>query len=242
MIVKGKTFDTQPICIYFLTHFLICLGFRVLDFEFPTQWVSVDKCGDNRLEIVGIYNIIYCFRIDDAMETDKKADREEAKVHQKLGEGWVSGNVAPQRKTIFLGEYRHKIDDKGRLALPVKFRDKFKQGVVITRGLDSCLFVYAGDDWRVLAEKISKLPLTQTNARAFSRLMLAGASDANLDKQGRIILPPYLRQYAHLKNKVTIAGVYNRLEIWSRGKWGRYKKNAEENSSEIAEKLSDLGI
>ncbi|MCX6811770.1 MAG: division/cell wall cluster transcriptional repressor MraZ [Candidatus Berkelbacteria bacterium] len=143
---------------------------------------------------------------------------------------------------MFLGEYKHKIDDKGRLAMPSRYREKLQEGVVITRGLDSCLFVYPKKDWRILAEKIARLPLTQSNARAFARLMLAGAIDIELDKQGRVILPSYLRQYAALKNKVVIAGVYNRLEVWSQGRWGRYKKNAEENSSEIAENLSELGI
>lgn len=160
--------------------------------------------------------------------------------HQKLGAGW--SDINEEKRTIFLGEYRHKIDEKSRLALPIKYREAFRQGVVITRGLDNCLFVYPKKDWQRLADKISKLPLTQSNARAFSRLMLAGAIDGKLDKQGRIILPSYLRRYAALKNKVTIAGVYNRLEIWSRGRWGRYKKNAEENSEDIAESLNELGI
>jgi MraZ protein len=180
------------------------------------------------------------------MEMDNKTKIETKgegiEAHQKLQDGWASEVQEPQGKIIFLGEYKHSIDDKSRLALPIKYREAFSQGVVITRGLDNCLFAYPKKDWRKLADKISKLPLTQANARAFSRLMLAGAIDGKLDKQGRIILPSYLRQYAALKNKVTIAGVYNRLEIWSRGRWGRYKKNAEENSSEIAENLSELGL
>jgi len=166
--------------------------------------------------------------------------KEGIEAHQKLKQGW--SNFAEKRDVIFLGEYRHKIDAKGRLALPIKFREEFKEGVVITRGLENCLFVYSKNDWQALAEKISKLPLSQSNARAYSRFLLAGAVDGELDKQGRIIMPLYLRQFAGLKNKVVITGIYNRLEIWSRGRWGRYKKNAEENNSEIAEKLSDLGI
>jgi MraZ protein len=180
------------------------------------------------------------------MEMDNKTKIETKgeglRAHQKLKGGWASEVDVPQRKTIFLGEYKHSIDDKSRLALPIKYRETFAKGIVITRGLDNCLFAYPRKDWERLTDKISKLPLTQSNARAFSRLMLAGAIDGKLDKQGRIILPLYLKQYAALKNKVTIAGVYNRLEIWSRGRWGRYKKNAEENSSEIAENLSELGI
>lgn len=167
-------------------------------------------------------------------------EKEGIEEHQKLEEGW--SGFEKKRDVIFLGEYKHSIDSKGRLALPIKYRQALEDGVVITRGLDNCLFVYPKSDWQELAEKISKLPLTQANARAFSRLMLAGAIDAKLDKQGRVIMPEYLRNYASLKNKVTITGIYNRLEIWSRGRWGRYKKNAEENSLEIAERLPDLGI
>lgn len=180
------------------------------------------------------------------MEIDKntkvETKGEGIEAHQKLQTGWASGVKVPQKKNIFLGEYKHKIDDKSRLALPIRYREIFSQGVVITRGLDSCLFVYPKKDWQVLAEKIARLPLTQSNARAFSRLMLSGAIEGKLDKQGRVILPPYLKQYAALKNKVIIAGVYNRLEIWSRGRWGRYKKNAEENYADIAESLNELGI
>lgn len=160
-------------------------------------------------------------------------------IHQKLGEGWVSKEKS---SAIFLGEYRYKLDDKGRLALPKKFRKVIADEAVVTRGLDNCLFVYQKTDWQILAEKIAKLPLTSANARAFSRLMLAGAIEIHFDKQGRVMIPKYLRHYASLKNKVIIAGVYNRLEIWSRGKWARYKKNAEENSSSIAENLAELGI
>jgi len=173
-------------------------------------------------------------------QTKKETKGEEIKAHQKLRSGWASAIDVP--KTFFLGEYKHTVDDKSRLALPIKYREMFAKGVVITRGLDSCLFVYPKAAWQALAEKIARLPLTQSNARAFSRLMLAGAIDGKLDKQGRIIIPPYLRKYAALKNKVTVAGVYNRLEIWSRGRWGRYKKNVENNSEDIAENLNELAI
>jgi MraZ protein len=164
----------------------------------------------------------------------------ELETHNKLGEGWVSKKT--ESSVVFLGEYRHKLDDKGRLALPKDFRISLENGAVVTRGLDGCLFVYPKSDWRELAEKIARLPITNANARAFARLMLAGAMEIRFDKQGRVIIPTYLRHYAALKNKVIVAGVYNRLEIWSRGKWARYKKNAEENSSSIAENLAELGI
>src|SRR3990167_4082354 len=103
---------------------------------------------------------------------------------------------------MFIGEYHHAIDEKGRLAIPMKFRKQLKAGAVVTRGLDNCLFVYTMEEWKKLAEKISNLPFSQANSRAFSRLMLAGAMDVELDKQGRVIVPEYLREYAKLGKEV----------------------------------------
>jgi len=143
---------------------------------------------------------------------------------------------------MFIGEYHYTLDDKGRLAIPVKFRANLKQGAVVTRGIDTCLFLYSKKEWAVLAEKLVKLPLAQAKTRAFSRLMLAGAMDVEMDKQGRIILPDYLRQYADINKKVVIAGLYNRLEIWDDDKWEEYKEKSEEESPDIAEALSNLGV
>lgn len=143
---------------------------------------------------------------------------------------------------MFIGEYIHTIDNKGRLAIPTKFRNKLANGAVVTRGLDNCLWLYPKEEWDKLAEKLSTLPISQADARAFARLMLAGAMDVELDKQGRIILPSYLRNFAGIKNKVVITGVYNRLEIWDIENWNKYKKGAEENSSVIAEHLGNLGV
>ena len=95
---------------------------------------------------------------------------------------------------MFIGEYNHNLDEKGRLAVPVKFRKKLEKGAVVTKGLDSCLFLYTIDEWKILAEKLSHLPISQSNTRAFSRLMLAGAMDVQVDKQGRIVVPDYLRK------------------------------------------------
>jgi len=143
---------------------------------------------------------------------------------------------------MFIGEYNHNLDEKGRLAVPVKFRDDLKKGAVVTKGLDGCLFLYTVDEWKVLAEKLSSLPISQSNTRAFARLMLAGAMDVQVDKQGRIILPDYLRKYAGLKKKVIIGGLYNRLEIWDEGAWDEYKEKTEKESEDISEKLGELGV
>ena len=143
---------------------------------------------------------------------------------------------------MFIGEYTHNLDSKGRIAMPVKFRNKLTGGAIVTRGLDRCLFVFSGKGWEVLAQKLIALPLAQTNSRAFVRLMLAGAVDAELDKQGRILIPDYLREYAGLKKQAVITGLYNRMEIWDSEAWKQYKAKTESASDEIAEKLSELGI
>lgn len=142
---------------------------------------------------------------------------------------------------MFIGEYSHNLDDKGRLALPAKFRASLKKAVV-TRGIDNCLFVYTLDEWQKLAGKLAALPMSQANTRAFSRLMLAGAMDFELDAQGRAVLPEYLRQYAGLSKEVVVAGLYNRLEIWDKKEWQQYKLKSEKHSEEIAEQLGSLGV
>ena len=143
---------------------------------------------------------------------------------------------------MFIGEYKHTVDTKGRLSIPSKFRRKLKEGVVITRGLDNCLFLYPKSEWEKLASKLSQLPISQANNRAFTRLMLAGAWDVKLDKQGRVVVPDYLRKYALLDKKTVIAGLYNRLEIWDVNKWNKYKEGTEKSSNEIAEALGEIGV
>lgn len=143
---------------------------------------------------------------------------------------------------MFIGEYQHSIDEKGRLAVPAKFRAALAKGAVVTRGLDHCLFVYPMTAWKELAEKLTKLPLSQSKSRAFARLMLAGAMDVAPDGQGRIMLPDYLRDYASMKKKVVIAGLYDRLEIWDEDAWTKYKSATEKDSDEIAETLGELGV
>ena len=143
---------------------------------------------------------------------------------------------------MFIGEYHHQIDDKGRFAVPTKFRGDLVDGAVVTRGLDSSLFLLPWEEWGKLAEKLSSLPLGKANSRAFARLMLAGAMDVKLDKQGRFVIPEYLREYAGLKKKTVIVGVHTRLEIWDEEAWDAYRKQTEVDASSIAEQLGELGI
>lgn len=143
---------------------------------------------------------------------------------------------------MFLGEYAHSVDNKNRLAIPAKFRAELKAGAVITRGLDSCLFVFTKADWQVLVKKIAELPLSQAKARSFSRMMLMGAMEVSVDKLGRILVPDYLKQFAGLKKKVIVGGVYNRIEIWDELKWTAYKKRSESNVEKTAEEMMELGI
>ena len=143
---------------------------------------------------------------------------------------------------MFIGEYTHNVDEKGRLAIPKKFRPDLSKGAVVTRGLDNCLFLYTKEEWQKLAEKLSALPFSQAKSRAFARLMLAGAMDVNVDKQGRVMLPDYLRTYAGMSKLVVVAGLYNRLELWDAEQWDTYKKQTEADSNDIAEAMFDLGV
>jgi MraZ protein len=143
---------------------------------------------------------------------------------------------------MFIGEYSVTIDEKGRLSVPVKFRKELKKKAVVTRGLDNSLFLYTESEWLKVAEKLASLPFAKANTRAFSRLMLAGAMDCDMDKNGRIILPEYLRTFAKIQKRAVIAGLYNRLEIWSEELWKRYKNETEKDSNEIAEQLGELGV
>ncbi len=143
---------------------------------------------------------------------------------------------------MFIGEYTHNLDEKGRIAVPKKFRSALAKGAVITRGLDDCLFLYTKGEWKLLAEKLAKLPFSQANTRAFARLMLAGAMEVVPDKQGRIMLPDYLREYAGLTKEITVAGLYNRLELWNQSQWKTYTQKTQAARNDIAEQLGELGI
>jgi MraZ protein len=143
---------------------------------------------------------------------------------------------------MFIGEYQHNLDSKGRLAVPAKFRSMLKKGAVVTKGLDNCLFLYSKEEWKKIAQKFANLPISQAKARAFSRHMLAGAMDVDFDNQGRITLPEYLRTFANLNKKAIIAGLFDRLEIWDEDSWEKYKAGNDKESSEIAETLGEMGV
>lgn len=143
---------------------------------------------------------------------------------------------------MFIGEHSHSIDAKGRLSLPSRFRRSLTGGVIVTRGLDRCLFVYPRVEWELVAKRLASLPVSKQNSRAFVRLMLAGAWDSQLDHQGRILLPEYLRAYAHILKHVIVAGLYNRIEVWNEDDWNEYRAKTESESDSIAEAMADLGV
>lgn len=144
---------------------------------------------------------------------------------------------------MFIGEYRHSIDEKSRLAVPTKYRESLRAGAVVTRGLDRCLFIYPMAAWQELAGRLAQLPLSKANTRSFARFLLAGAMDVELDKQGRVVIPEYLRSFAGIQKSVVVAGLYNRIEIWDTDAWEQYRKSAEQGSTDIAETLgTDLGV
>jgi MraZ protein len=145
-------------------------------------------------------------------------------------------------ESMFIGEYQHSIDPKKRMAIPSRFRGDLGNKVVITRGLDKCLFVYPMKVWEELAEKLGSLPMGEAGTRSFVRMILAGACDVEIDKQGRVLIPDYLKEYGELGKNVVIVGLFNRIEVWSEEKWNKYKDEAEGNSDQIAEQLGKLGI
>ncbi len=142
---------------------------------------------------------------------------------------------------MFMGEFQHSLDAKGRLIMPAKFRELLGNSFILTKGLDRCLFVYPKDEWTVLEQKLKALPFTHKDARAFIRFFFSGAVEIEIDKQGRILVPPPLREHAGIDKDVVIIGVSNRAEIWSQKEWDTYSSEASLSYEEIAEKL-DLGI
>lgn len=141
---------------------------------------------------------------------------------------------------MFMGEYNHTIDAKGRLIIPSRLREALGDEFVVTKGLDGCLFAYPKEEWSVFEEKLGALPLTNSNARKFSRFFLAGAAIAELDKQGRILIPPVLREFAELEKEVVLVGVSRRVEIWSKERWA--EANTFDDVEEIAEHMEGLGL
>ena len=141
---------------------------------------------------------------------------------------------------MFKGEYSHTRDGKGRRSVPSKFREQLGDEFVVTKGFDGCLFVYGNAEWAAFEEKLRALPLTNQNARKFTRFFLAGASDCEVDRQGRVLIPAVLRNFAHLEREVVLAGVGSRIEIWNRQLWE--EKNVYDDMEDIAENMEGLGI
>ncbi len=143
---------------------------------------------------------------------------------------------------MFMGEYEHNLDAKGRVIVPAKFREGLGERFIITRGLDKCLFAYPLEEWKILEEKLKKLPLTKKDARAFTRFFFSGAVECEIDKQGRVNLPLPLRTYSKLEKECVIIGVSERIEIWSKDLWEEYFLESEDSFSDIAENLMDFDI
>ena len=143
---------------------------------------------------------------------------------------------------LFYGEYQHSVDPKGRVIVPAKFREGLGEKFIVTKGLDNCLFAYSMSEWTNLEAKLKSLPLANKDARAFIRFFFAGASECEVDKQGRILISQNLREYAALEKDVYIIGVSTRVEIWDKSKWESYSSDDNVNPDNIAEKMAELGI
>ena len=143
---------------------------------------------------------------------------------------------------MLLGEYRHNVDVKGRVSVPSKFRGDLGQSFIVTKGLDNCLFMYSKSEWETFENKLKALPLTNNDARSFMRFFFAGATECEVDKQGRINIPQLLREYSGIKKDVVIVGVCTRAEIWDSSKWEEYTSSDSLNGNKIASQMSNLGI
>ena len=143
---------------------------------------------------------------------------------------------------MFMGEYSHTIDAKGRIIVPAKFRESLGDNIVVTKGLDNCLFVYTSEDWRKFEEKLRTLPLTNKDARKFTRFFLAGGAEMEIDKQGRILIPSVLREFAALEKDVVLVGVGSRIEIWDKARWNESISIYDDDMEEVAENMESLGF
>lgn len=142
---------------------------------------------------------------------------------------------------MLIGEFKHKIDEKKRISLPIKFRKEVGKKIIITRGLDNCLFIYPLKEWTKISEKLGSLGMGQADTRGFNRFMLAGAAEVNVDSVGRILIPEHLKGFADIKDSVIFAGVFNRVEVWNEKAWEKYTKKVLGNADTMAEKLGDIG-
>lgn len=146
------------------------------------------------------------------------------------------------RAGMMMGEYAHSLDDKGRITIPARFREDLSDRFVITKGLDGCLFLYPMGEWSKLSEKLKALPMTNRGARAFTRLFLAGAQEAEMDKQSRVHISPRLREYAGMEKDVILVGVSNRAELWAAARWEAYQGETAEDYEKLAEEMVELGF
>ena len=143
---------------------------------------------------------------------------------------------------MLIGEYKHRLDTKKRLSLPFKWRKKLGKSLVITRGLDHCLFLYPTKEWQKITAKVGQLPLGQADTRGFNRFFLSGAVEVEVDGVGRILVPDFLKDFAKLKDRVVLAGIHDRAEIWDEKKWSNYKSQIEKQADQLAEKLGEVGV
>lgn len=143
---------------------------------------------------------------------------------------------------MLIGEYSHNLDPKKRLSLPSKWRKELGETVVVTRGLDNCLFVYPLKEWQTVTEKIGRLPFGQADTRGFNRFFLSGAVESDVDSVGRILIPDFLKEFAGLSTKVVLAGIHDRVEIWDENRWKEYKAKIEKQAEALAEKLGEIGV
>ena len=141
---------------------------------------------------------------------------------------------------MFMGEYNHTIDTKGRVIVPAKFREKLGEGSVVTKGLDGCLFVYPKEEWEKFEAKLNQLPMNKKDTRQVTRFFFAGAAGCEIDKQGRVLLPSVLREFAALEKDVVLVGVMNRIEIWSKERWD--EANVYDDMEDIAEQMEEFGF
>ena len=143
---------------------------------------------------------------------------------------------------MLIGEYKHTLDPKKRLSVPSKWRKDLGKKLIVTRGLDNCLFVYPQKEWQKITEKIGQLPLGQADTRSFNRFFLSGAVEVEVDSVGRILVPDFLKDFAHLDLKVVLAGIHDRVEIWDEKQWTEYKTQIESQADALAEKLGQIGV
>lgn len=143
---------------------------------------------------------------------------------------------------MFLGEFEHSIDSKGRLTIPAKFKEQLAGGIVITRGLDGCLWAFSREEWQKVSERITNLPMANTEARRFTRFMFSSASESIPDRNGRVIIPQNLLQHANIDREVVVAGVMNKIEIWNPERWQEEQSKVTEDPESLAAQLADLGI